>query len=60
MKSPRKLRRRFVQALSALARSGWAWVIGTLRSDFFGRCAEVPELMELKAQGLYDLQPPTP
>jgi WD40 repeat protein len=51
-------RDRFVLALAALARSGKAYIIGTLRSDF---CAEVPLLVELSRQdGLYHLTPPTP
>jgi WD40 repeat protein len=50
----------FVQALSALARSGLVWVIATMRSDFYPRCAEVPELAALKeGAGQYDLLPPT-
>jgi hypothetical protein len=53
-------RRGFVQALSALARSGLVWVIGTMRSDFYSRCAEVAELAALKeGAGQYDLLPPT-
>ena len=54
-------RRLFIGMLSALARSGRVWVIATLRSDFFIRCREVPELMALKdGQGLYDLPAPAP
>src|SRR5277367_4635558 len=54
-------RRLFIEMLSALARSGRVWVIATLRSDFFIRCREVPELMALKnGQGLYDLPAPVP
>ena len=50
----------FVAALAALARSGNVFVIATLRSDFFGRCAEISELMALKqAEGHYDLALPT-
>jgi tetratricopeptide (TPR) repeat protein len=50
---------RFVSALATLARSGRVWVIVTLRSDFFSRCAEIPELATLKRlDGHYDLQPP--
>jgi formylglycine-generating enzyme required for sulfatase activity len=50
----------FVQALSALARSGHVWIIGAMRSDFYPRCAEVPELAALKAvAGQFDLLPPT-
>ncbi len=54
-------RRLFIGMLSALARSGRVWVIATLRSDFFIRCRDVPELMALKdGQGLYDLPAPVP
>jgi predicted Ser/Thr protein kinase len=51
----------FVSVLAALARSGRAWVVGTLRSDHYGRCEELPELMALKAgTGQYHMAPPTP
>ncbi len=51
----------FVDALSALARSGRVWVIVTLRSDFYERCGELPELVSLKeGSGQYDLLPPSP
>ena len=54
-------RKGFVGALSALARSGRVWVIGALRSDFYARCEELPELMALKeGAGQYHLLPPTP
>jgi tetratricopeptide (TPR) repeat protein len=50
----------FIQVLAALARSGLVYIIGTLRSDFFSRCEELPELMVLKAgDGAFHLQPPT-
>ena len=53
-------RKRFVDALSALARGGRAWVLGTLRSDFYARCEELPELMALKeGSGQFHLLPPT-
>ena len=43
----------------ALAQSGQTWVIATLRSDFYHRCAEIPALADLKADsGQYDVQPP--
>jgi len=49
----------FIAAIGALARSGNVFVIATLRSDFFGRCADYPELMELKqGDGHYDLALP--
>ena len=50
----------FVSVLSALARSGVVWVFATMRSDFYPRCGEVPELLTLKANGQYDLRPPSP
>jgi hypothetical protein len=51
----------FVDALASLARGGRAWVIATLRSDFYPLCARLPELVELKrGDGQYDLSPPTP
>ncbi len=54
-------RKGFVDALSALARSGRVWVIGTLRSDYYARCEELAELMALKeGAGQYHLGPPTP
>ncbi|MBK5257645.1 MAG: serine/threonine-protein kinase PknK, partial [Vicinamibacteria bacterium] len=53
-------RRGFVEALSSLARSGRVWAVATLRSDFFGRCEELDELMALKqGAGQYHLQPPS-
>ena len=55
-----KAREALVALLSALARSGAVWVIGTMRSDFYPRCGEIPELVALKeGMGSYDLQPPT-
>ena len=50
----------FVAALSALVRSGHVWGLATLRSDFYSRCTDLPELLSLKeGAGQYDLQPPT-
>lgn len=49
----------FVRAIDGLARSGRVWVVATLRSDFYSRCAELPQLVELKeGAGQYDLLPP--
>jgi Novel STAND NTPase 1 len=49
----------FLRAINALARSGYVWVLATLRSDFYSRCEESPILMELKkGAGQYHLQPP--
>lgn len=54
-------RRGFIDALSALARCGRVVVLATLRSDFYARCEELPELMALKeGAGQYHLLPPTP
>ncbi len=53
-------RARYVAALAALARSGTVWVVATMRSEFFAWCAELPEMVALKAgQGQLDLLPPT-
>jgi WD40 repeat protein len=51
---------RFFDAISALVQNdNKVWVIATLRSDFYGRCSEIPELMRLKeGSGQYDLRPP--
>jgi WD40 repeat protein len=49
----------FLRAIDALARSGYVWVLATLRSDFYPRCEESPLLMKLKeGTGQYHLQPP--
>ncbi|MDB6031781.1 MAG: hypothetical protein JWM16_2119, partial [Verrucomicrobiales bacterium] len=49
----------FLRALDGLARSGYVWVLATLRSDFYQRCEESPILMQLKnGTGQYHLQPP--
>lgn len=51
----------FIEALDVLARSGWVWVIATMRSDFYPRCAELEKLVILKeGAGQNDLLPPTP
>lgn len=53
-------REEYVRVLAALAKSGVVWLLATLRSDYYARAAELPELMDLKAgAGQYDLQPPT-
>ncbi|MBV8495984.1 MAG: hypothetical protein JO361_04280, partial [Gammaproteobacteria bacterium] len=54
-------RKRFAQLLAALVRSGLVWVIATMRSDFWHRAAETPELVQLAdGHGRLDLLPPTP
>lgn len=53
-------RQALMEAVRALVESGHVWAVATLRSDFFGRCAELPALMELKeGAGHYDLEPPS-
>ena len=54
-----KAREALVALLSALARSGAVWVIGTMRSDFYPRCGEIPELVALKAVSYTHLTLPT-
>jgi tetratricopeptide (TPR) repeat protein len=50
----------FLAVIDSLARSGRVWVLATLRSDFYPRCAELPVLAALKeGTGQYDLLPPS-
>jgi len=51
-------RREFVQLLDVLSRSGFVWVIATMRSDFVHRLEELPLLKELTRRGTYQLFPP--
>jgi hypothetical protein len=49
----------FFQCIADLATSGLIYVIGTLRSDFYHRCEQIPQLVELKkGNGQYHLLPP--
>jgi WD40 repeat protein len=54
-------RQLFIKLLGGLARSGAVWVIATIRSDFWHRAAEIPELVAL-AQGFgrLDIAAPSP
>jgi WD40 repeat protein len=53
-------RQNFVAALGALARSGVAWVIATMRIDFYPQCVGLSELIALKkGLGQFDLLPPS-
>lgn len=55
-----EMRRHFVAAIDALARSGAVWVMAAMRSDFYSRCAELPALVRLKdGAGQYELLPPS-
>lgn len=59
-RSDAQQREKLVAAMSALARSGFCCVIASMRSDFYPRCAELPELISMKEDGgHYDLQPPS-
>ena len=50
----------FLRAICALTRSKLVWVLGSMRSDFYERCAEHPVLLDLKSgHGQYHLAPPT-
>ncbi|HTX22090.1 MAG TPA: AAA family ATPase [Candidatus Aquilonibacter sp.] len=54
-------REQFVAALESLARSGLVWVLGTVRSDFYQHCQQLPVLMRMKeGPGQVDLLLPTP
>jgi energy-coupling factor transporter ATP-binding protein EcfA2 len=56
-----KERTAFSQLLLGLVRSKLVWVIATMRSDFWHRVAEVPEVIELAdGEGRLDLLPPSP
>ncbi|MDP3531716.1 MAG: hypothetical protein Q8S31_00285 [Alphaproteobacteria bacterium] len=49
----------FIKIITALAQSGLVWIIATMRSDFYHRAAEYPDLIELKeGEGQYHLLPP--
>jgi hypothetical protein len=53
-------RRALDAAVARLATSGMVWVIATLRSDFFHRMPDLPQLAELAGGlGQYHLAPPT-
>ncbi len=50
----------FVDLLGRLARSGHAWVVCTIRTDFLHHCAAVPGFSTLKdGFGSYELLPPS-
>ena len=51
-------REMFVTALAAFAKSGLAWVVATMRSDFFDRLETLPALLTLSTDGRYVVEPP--
>jgi WD40 repeat protein len=54
-------RRFFLQTLKALAKTDCVWIIATLRTDFYFRCEELPDLLSLgSGDGTFHLPPPTP
>jgi WD domain, G-beta repeat len=56
-----EVRQDYISAFAGLVRSGRVFVLATLRSDFYPRYQEFPDLIELaKPSGKFDLRPPTP
>jgi WD40 repeat protein/serine/threonine protein kinase len=56
-----EVRQNYISALAGLVRSGRVFLLVTLRSDFYPRYQEFPDLIELaKPSGKFDLRPPTP
>lgn len=54
-------RRRFVDLLIGLLKSGFVWVICTMRKDFWHRADETPALVRIsEGPGRLELLPPTP
>jgi len=54
-------RQRFIALLAGLVRSGFVWVVATMRKDFWHRADETPELVHLaEGAGRLELLPPTP
>src|SRR4029077_5900483 len=55
-----EVRQKYISALADLVRSGRVFILATLRSDFYPRYQEFPDLIELaKLSGKFDLRPPT-
>jgi hypothetical protein len=50
----------FTRLITLMARSEVVWVIATLRSDFYHRLDEVPDLQLLVERGYYRLKAPSP
>ena len=56
-----EVQQKYIFALADLVRSGRVFILATLRSDFYSRYQEFPDLIELaKPSGKFDLRPPTP
>jgi len=55
-----EVQQKYISAIAGLARSGRVFALVTLRSDFYPRYQEFPDLIELaKPSGKFDLRPPT-
>ena len=56
-----EVQQKYISALAGLVWSGRVFILATLRSDFYARYQELPDLIELaKPSGKFDLRPPTP
>ncbi len=56
-----EVRQKYISGLAGLVQSGRVFILATLRSDFYPRYQEFPDLVELaKPSGKFDLRPPTP
>lgn len=52
-------RRKFIDLIGGLARSGLVWVVATMRNDFWHRADETPELVRMsEGNGRLELLPP--
>jgi hypothetical protein len=57
---PRAAINEFTRLVTLLARSDVVWVISTLRSDFYHRLDDLPDLLLLAERGFYRLNAPLP
>ena len=57
---PKSAIHEFTRLVTLLARSDLVWVIATLRSDFYHRLDETPDLLLLAERGMYRLNAPQP
>jgi tetratricopeptide (TPR) repeat protein len=57
---PRSAINEFTRLITLLARSEIIWVIASLRSDFYHRLDDLPDLLLLAERGYYRLKAPSP
>lgn len=57
---PRSAINEFTRLITLFARSEVVWVVATLRSDFYHRLDETPDLLLLTERGMNRLKPPLP